>query len=68
MAAQAHMLKLICQDTYVEVERSEVYDIAFIIPLSEVESGLFHMSGSYNSFFTRYTINNGTVEQCLSEY
>ena len=53
MASQSHMIELVSQDTYVEVERSEVHDIAFVIPIFEVESGRFNMSGSYNSFFTR---------------
>jgi hypothetical protein len=46
------MIEVVGQDTYVEVERAEVHDIAFILPIFEVESGWFHMSGSCNSFFT----------------
>jgi hypothetical protein len=52
MASQSHMIKLVGQDNYVEVERAEVHDIAFVLPIFEVESGWFNMSGSYNSFFT----------------
>jgi len=52
MASQSHMIEVVGQDTYVEVERAEVHDIAFILPIFEVESGWFHMSGSCNSFFT----------------
>jgi len=68
MASQSHMIKLVGQDTYVEVERAEVRDIAFVLPIFEVESGWFNMSGSYNSFFTRYLITNGAVEQYIPKY
>jgi len=62
------MIKLVGQDNYVEVERAEVHDIAFVLPIFEVESGWFNMSGSYNSFFTRYLITNGAVEQYIPKY
>ena len=68
MASQSHMIKLVGQDNYVEVERAEVRDIAFVLPIFEVESGWFNMSGSYNSFFTWYLITNGAVEQYIPKY
>jgi hypothetical protein len=68
MASQSHMIELVGQDTYVEVERAEVHDIAFVLPIFEVESGRFHMYGSYNSFFTQYMIRNGAVEQYIPKY
>jgi hypothetical protein len=68
VASQAHMLEVVSQDISVNVERASIFDIAHVVPLLEVESGLFNMSGSYNSFFIRYALRNGIVEQYTSDY
>jgi hypothetical protein len=42
-ASFANMIEVVdCQDSYVNVARSAIHDIAHIMPLPEVESGLFH--------------------------
>jgi hypothetical protein len=41
MASQANMVELISQDDItIDVEKSGVFDIAHVVPLLEVESGL----------------------------
>jgi hypothetical protein len=67
VASQSRMLEVVRKDTRISVARSSIHDIAFIIPVSEVESGLFHMSGSYNSFFIRYAFCQGVVQPYGSE-
>jgi hypothetical protein len=68
LASQSHMVEIVLQETIVSVERSRIFDIAFVLPLHEAESGLFHMSGSYNSFFIRYGLCNGTIQHYRMEY
>lgn len=68
MASQAHMLEVVSQDIAINVARASVCDIAHVVPLLEVESGLYNMSGSNNSFFIRYSLRNGIVEHYMSEY
>jgi hypothetical protein len=40
------------------VDRSDIQDILFIIPVAEVESGVFHLSGADNVFCTRFVKEN----------
>jgi hypothetical protein len=67
MASQSCMLEVVAQEARVSVARSNICDVAFVIPIYEVESGLFHLSGSYNSFFIRYFFLNGAVHPYGSE-
>jgi hypothetical protein len=49
--------------------RLSVVDIIFIVPISEVESGLFHVAGSRMAYFTRYVIkDNGARSQCSLKF
>jgi hypothetical protein len=68
-ASLANMIEVVCQDFFVNMARSAIHDIAHVMPLSEVESGLFHMSGCYNCFFIRYSFCGGAlVPNSASEY
>ncbi len=40
------------------VDRSDIQDIVFIIPVAEVESGVFHLSGADNVFCTQFVKEN----------
>jgi hypothetical protein len=55
------MVEVVGQECCVNVARSAIHDIVYVLPLSEVESGLFHMFGSYNCFYIRYSICKGAL-------
>jgi hypothetical protein len=61
IASLGHMIKVLGQDCCVNVERSAIHDIAYVMPLSEVKSGLFKMSGCCNCFFIRYSLYKGAI-------
>ncbi|MFN9978296.1 MAG: hypothetical protein ACK53Y_00200, partial [bacterium] len=42
-ASLAHMIEVVLVDCSVSILRPSVYDVAYVVPLSEVESGLFNM-------------------------
>jgi hypothetical protein len=68
MASQGHMQKVVAQDTVVNVTKAAIINIAYVVPLAELESGLFNMCGATNSFFIRYSLTNGTLENYKSDY
>ncbi len=50
------------------VKRSTIIDVAFIILLAEVESGMFFLSGVENTFCIRYILaDNKLVSSTLSQ-
>jgi len=61
LASTSNMMELVLQDIVVSVERSNVIDITFILQIFEVESGLFYMSGSHNSYFIQYILCSDTI-------
>lgn len=67
-AAISCMVEVIAVEQRIILPRSRIYDIIFIVPLAEVESGLFFMSGACNIFFQRYVIFDGTAVPCNQEY
>jgi hypothetical protein len=51
------------------VPRQAIADIVFIVPIKEVESGMFHVAGSRVAYFTRYFIDeNRKVRDCTSMF
>ncbi len=68
MASQGHMQEVVAQDTVVNVTKAAIIDIAYVVPLAELESGLFNMCGATNSFFILYSLTNGTLENYTSDY
>ncbi len=53
-ALKSGMVEVIQTPTIIKIPRSSIVDLAFIVPLVEVESGLFHLTGAINTFFIRY--------------
>jgi hypothetical protein len=53
-AVKSGMVELIEIAEVLNIHRSTITDLAFIVPLHEVESGLFHLSGANNTFYIRY--------------
>jgi hypothetical protein len=45
----------------IEVERTAIVDVAFILPVEEMESGMFFLSGAENTFYIRYIFLNNTL-------
>jgi hypothetical protein len=45
----------------IEVERTAIVDVAFILPVEEIESGMFFLSGVDNTFCIRYIFLNDTL-------
>jgi hypothetical protein len=44
--------------------RSKIKDIAFILSVNEVESGMFHLAGAENTFFVRFMLVHNTMKPC----
>ncbi len=64
LTAASHPLS--CQDNLPEVyqaeeiqyiERCSITDVVFIVPVQEIESGRFFLSGATNAFLIRFTMN-----------
>jgi hypothetical protein len=65
MAYNANMVEVIANmKDSLSVNRSFIVDIIFIVPIREVESGMFHMAGSDHVYFIRYFIDD---DERLSE-
>ena len=55
MAYHGHMQEVVGKITdTLSVPRRSIVDIVFILPITEVESGMFHIAGSQSVFFIRY--------------
>lgn len=56
MAHHGNMVEVIASmSDLVSVPRASILDIVFIVPMKEVESGMFHIAGSRSAFYTRFT-------------
>jgi hypothetical protein len=55
-AVKSGMVELIEIAEQWNIWRSNIYDIAFIVPLCEVESCLFHLSGALNTFLSAFNV------------
>jgi hypothetical protein len=58
-AVKSGMVEVIQSSIILKIPRSSIVDLAFIVPLGEVESGLFHLTGAVNTYFIRYMHGNG---------
>lgn len=57
MAYHGNMLEVLESITdRVSISRQSIIDIVFIVPIMEVESGVFHIAGSKVTYFSRYFI------------
>jgi hypothetical protein len=66
MAHHGNMVEVYASmSDWVSVPRASILDIVFIVPINEVESGMFHIAGSRSAFFTRYYMDSdGTISKC----
>ena len=64
VAAQDGMVELYQTTQEIYVLRSKIKDIAFILSVDEVESGMFHLAGAENTFFVRFMLVNNTMKPC----
>ena len=54
VATKSGMVEVFLSATRLVIDRASIIDIAFIVPLHEVEGGLFHLAGARNTYFIRY--------------
>jgi hypothetical protein len=59
------MVELMETEEVWKIHRSTITDLAFIIPLHEVESRLFHLAGARNTYFIRYKC---TGDEIIHDY
>jgi len=62
-AAQSGLVEVYKTYEAVSIERSRIKDIAFILSVAEVESGMFYLSGAESTFFIRYVLGKDTLIQ-----
>ena len=55
-------------ETRFTFSRDEIVDVAFVLPLSEVESGIFFTAGAANCFVCRLIYKNDKLESFCSSY
>jgi len=59
------MVEVIASDSKEIVPQSNIMDVVFILPVSEVEQGSFYMSGSKLIYFKRYCVTgNNIIQPC----
>jgi hypothetical protein len=61
LACLDEMEELYLTTDEIYISRSDVTDILFVVPIAEVESGMFSMSGASNVYFIRYKFLNGEM-------
>lgn len=68
MAYHGHMQEVFGRVTNnLSVPRRSIVDIIFILPITEVESGMFHIAGSKVAYFMRYYMRaDGKLIGCTS--
>jgi len=60
------MVEVIGTETRCTFSRDQILDIAFVLPLLEVESGNFFMAGAANCFVCRFIYENENLESYVS--
>ncbi len=69
LASQDNVQEVYQSSDEIYVKRSTIIDVAFIIPVAEVESGMFFLSGVENTFCIRYIlVDNKLVSRTLSQH
>jgi hypothetical protein len=48
----------------IDIKRAHIVDVAFILPMEEINSGMFFLSGADNTFFIRYILVNNMMKSC----
>jgi hypothetical protein len=62
------MVEVFGTETRYTFSRDKILDVAFVLPLSEVESGNFFLAGAANCFVCRYIYKNEKLESFGSSY
>jgi hypothetical protein len=62
VAAQDGMVEVYQTSEEVYVERAKIQDIAFILSVEEIESGMFHLAGAANTFFITFFLDRGVMQ------
>jgi hypothetical protein len=62
IATQDGMLEVYLTSEEIYIERAVVQDVAFILSVEEVESGMFHLAGAANTFFIRFFLERGVMQ------
>jgi hypothetical protein len=68
LASQDGLVEVYKTQEVVSLERSLIRDVAFFVPIQEVESGMFYMSGAENTFYIRYIKVNNSMQQCMPSF
>jgi hypothetical protein len=58
LASQDELIEVYQSSEEMYITRNQISDVAFILPIQEVESGRFFLSSSENSFVIRYSYDN----------
>ncbi len=58
LASQDEIIEVYQSSEEMYITRNQIVDVAFILPIQEVESGRFFLSSSENSFVIRYSYEN----------
>lgn len=64
LASQDGLVEVYQTQEEVHVERSKIEDVAFIVPIQEIESGMFYLSGAENTFYIRYVKVINGMQHC----
>ena len=57
LASQDNISEVYQTSEEIIIDRPVIMDVAFIVPILEVESGLFYLSGAENTFCVRYAFD-----------
>ncbi len=58
LASQDELIEVYRSSEEIYITRNQIFDVAFILPIQQVESGRFFLSSSENSFVIRYSYDN----------
>jgi hypothetical protein len=54
VAAQSRIIELVGSAHTITTPWTSIEDIAFVVPIQELESGLVHLNGASNVYFARF--------------
>jgi hypothetical protein len=68
VASQDGMVEVYQTVTHVSIPRYNINDIAFTVPISEVDSGRFHLSRTKNTYVIRFFNDGRGMQPCKSSF
>jgi len=66
VASQNAVLEVYQSSDECYVNRCDITDVAFILPVNKLEAGMFFLSRAEDTFFIRYLMHNGSMRPCNS--